>query len=208
MTTAAARTRMSPDTRREQLLELGVELFATRSLDELNIDVLAEAAGISRGLLYHYFGSKTEFHEAVVRRSVEHLIEVTAPVDAPDVLTRLSLSLEKYVDYVVDHHTAYVSIVRAAGGTNENMREIYEQAVDALVGRIFTSSTPEELAEVGVPDTPAMRLLARGWAAYAELVLLGWIEDNRGLSKAELIETLSLSLGGMAAALPAPTVVE
>ena len=110
----ASRTRMDPDSRREQLLELGVELFATRSLDELGIDVLAEAAGISRGLLYHYFGSKQEFHEAVVRRSVEHLIEVTAPVEAPDLFTRLWLSLERYVDYVVDHHAAYLSIVRAA----------------------------------------------------------------------------------------------
>jgi len=193
---------MSPDSRREQLLELGVELFATRSLDELGIDVLAEAAGISRGLLYHYFGSKQEFHEAVVRRSVELLIEVTAPVDAPDMLTRLSLSLERYVDYVVDHHAAYLSIVRAAGGSNDTMREIYESARDALVDRIFSSATPEELAEIGVPDTEAMRLLARGWSAYAEFVVLGWVEDDRGLSKAELIETLSLSLGGMAAALP------
>ena len=202
MTTASHRTRMSPDSRREQLLELGVELFATRSLDELSIDVLAEAAGISRGLLYHYFGSKAEFHEAVVRRSVELLIEVTAPVDAPDVLTRLSLSLERYVDYVVDHHAAYLSIVRAANGSNETMREIYESAVDALVGRIFTSATPEELASVGVPDTPAMRLLARGWAAYAELVVLAWVDDDRGLSKQELLDTLTGSLSGMAAALP------
>jgi len=200
--TTSPRVRMSPDSRREQLLELGVELFATRSLDELGIDVLAEAAGISRGLLYHYFGSKQEFHEAVVRRSVELLIEVTAPVDAPDVLTRLSLSLERYVDYVVDHHAAYLSIVRAAGGSNDTMREIYESARDALVDRIFSSATPEELAEIGVPDTEAMRLLARGWSAYAEFVVLGWVEDDRGLSKAELIETLSLSLGGMAAALP------
>lgn len=200
--TSSPRVRMSPDSRREQLLELGVQLFATRSLDELGIDVLAEEAGISRGLLYHYFGSKQEFHEAVVRRSVEQLIEVTAPVDAPDVVTRLARSLERYVDYVVEHHAAYVSIVRAAGGTNQTMRDIYESARGALVDRIFESATPEELADVAVPDTPAMRLLARGWSAYAELVVLGWVEDDRGLTREQLIETLSLSLGGIAASLP------
>src|SRR6476646_3852021 len=61
------RTRLSPEQRRSHLLDLGVRLFATRSLDELSIDVLAEEAGISRGLLYHYFGNKHAFHEAVVR---------------------------------------------------------------------------------------------------------------------------------------------
>ena len=54
----APRTRLTPDQRRTQLIELGVSLLATRSLDELTIDVLAEEAGISRGLLYHYFGSR------------------------------------------------------------------------------------------------------------------------------------------------------
>ena len=65
--TTTPRQRLSPDTRREQLLELGVRLFATRTLDEISIDLLAEEAGISRGLLYHYFGNKQDFHEAECR---------------------------------------------------------------------------------------------------------------------------------------------
>ena len=67
--TATARTRLSKEERRSQLLDLGVRLLSTRSLDELSIDLLAEEAGISRGLLYHYFGNKHDFHEAVVRRA-------------------------------------------------------------------------------------------------------------------------------------------
>ncbi|MDN5895962.1 MAG: TetR/AcrR family transcriptional regulator, partial [Nocardioides sp.] len=66
--TATPRVRMNPASRREQLLDLGVTLLATRSLDEISIEMLAEEAGISRGLLYHYFGNKQDFHEAVVRR--------------------------------------------------------------------------------------------------------------------------------------------
>jgi AcrR family transcriptional regulator len=42
---ATTRVRLSPDDRREQLLDLGIELLATRSLDELSIDLLAEEAG-------------------------------------------------------------------------------------------------------------------------------------------------------------------
>lgn len=201
--TTTPRLRMSPDSRREQLLELGVRLFATRTLDEISIDLLAEEAGISRGLLYHYFGNKQDFHEAVVRRSVEDLIEVTGPVDEPDLMTRMMISLGNYVGYVTTNHTAYVSITRAAAGGNETLREIYESARNALIDRIWESSTPEELAAVGLPDTPAMRLLARGWSALAEHVVLSWIEDDRGMSQDELISTLALSLAGIASTVSA-----
>ena len=78
------------------------------------------------------------------------------------------------------------------------MHEIYHSALDALIDRIFESSTPEELAAVGLPDTPAMRLMARGWAALVEYVVLAWFEDDRGLSQDELIADLALSLAGIA----------
>ena len=81
--TAPTRARLSPEERRSQLLDLGVRLLATRSLDELSIDLLAEQAGISRGLLYHYFGNKHAFHEAVVRRAADDLVAQTAPPAAP-----------------------------------------------------------------------------------------------------------------------------
>jgi AcrR family transcriptional regulator len=200
--TTTPRQRMSPDSRREQLLELGVRLFATRTLEEISIDLLAEKAGISRGLLYHYFGNKQDFHEAVVRRAVEVLIEVTGPVEEEDLITRMTVSLGNYVEYVVTNHTAYVSIIRAASSGNETMHEIYDSALNALVDRIFESSTPEELATVGISDTHAMRLMARGWAALVEKVVLGWCDDDRGMSRDQLVTTLTLSLAGIASALP------
>ena len=200
--TTTPRLRMSPDSRREQLLELGVRLFASRTLEEISIDLLAEEAGISRGLLYHYFGNKQDFHEAVVRRAVEVLIEVTGPVEEEDLITRMAVSLGNYIEYVVTNHTAYVSIIRAASSGNETMHEIYDSALNALVDRIFESSTPEELATVGIPDSPAMRLMARGWAALVEKVVLAWCDDDRDMSRDELVTTLTLSLAAIASSLP------
>src|SRR6476619_2872441 len=107
-----SRVRMSPDTRREQLLELGVRLFASRSLEDLSIETLAEAAGISRGLLYHYFGNKQEFHTAVVQRAADHLFAVTAPDGEGSPLQQLARSLERYVDYVAQNYEGFVSLLR------------------------------------------------------------------------------------------------
>ena len=114
--TTPTRTRLSPQERRNQLLDLGVRLFSTRSLDQLSIDLLAEEAGISRGLLYHYFGNKHDFHEAVVRRAADDLIAQTAPPAEGDPLERLLASVTAYVDYVLANYQGYVSLVRAAVG--------------------------------------------------------------------------------------------
>jgi AcrR family transcriptional regulator len=73
------RVRLSPEARRAQLIELGVEMLATRTLDELSVEDIAQQAGISRGLLFHYFSSKQEFHLEVARAAAHELIRRTEP---------------------------------------------------------------------------------------------------------------------------------
>ena len=184
------RTRLTPDQRRTQLIELGVSLLATRSLDELTIDVLAEEAGISRGLLYHYFGNKQDFREAVVRRAVGDLVEQTAPPEGGEPLERLLASVAAYVDYVVANYQGYVSIVRGAAGGNETLRRVYEETRAALTDRIFTEDAQGEI----IPDTPAARLMVRGWSAMGEEMVLTWVADPRGVSREQLLEALAASL--------------
>ncbi len=193
--TTTPRTRLSPEERREQLLDLGIRLLATRSLDELTIDLLAEEAGISRGLLYHYFGSKQAFHEAVVRHAAEDLIAQTLPPTDGDPLARLLRSVTAYVDYVIANHEGYVSLVKAAAGGNESLRAIYEDARSVLNGRIFREDAPHVVgAGEIVPDTPAHRLVVRGWSAMVEELVLSWIEDPSGVSREQLIGILTASL--------------
>src|ERR1700712_3821069 len=202
MTThAPARVRLSPDTRREQLLELGVRLLSTRPLDEVSIEVLAEEAGISRGLLYHYFGNKQDFHRAVVRRAVDDLVEVTAPGGGDDLVGVLTRSLEAYVDYVVANRPGYVSLVRAAAGGDEALRKLYDEARASLTDRLFDYQGPDRSGEQGISslgyqDTPVVRLMVRGWSALAESVVLSWTEDPRGVTKEELLTALAGSLFG------------
>jgi AcrR family transcriptional regulator len=184
------RTRLTPDQRRTQLLDLGVSLLATRSLDELTIDVLAEEAGISRGLLYHYFGNKHDFREAVVRRAVADLIEQTAPPEGGEPLDRLLASVTAYVDYVVANYQGYVSIVRGAAGGNETLRQMYQETRDALTDRIFTEDAQGEI----IPDTPAARLMVRGWSAMGEEMVLTWVADPRGVTRDQLLESIAASL--------------
>lgn len=206
--TATTRSRLAPDERRSQLLDLGVRLLATRSLDELSIDLLAEEAGISRGLLYHYFGNKHAFHEAVVRRAADDLIAQTAPPAEGDPLERLQVSLAAYVDYVLANFEGYVSLLKGAAGGNEALRAIHDEVRGVLSERIFTeqdsSGDPDGVL---IADTPHNRLVVRGWSAMIEELVVAWGTDPAGVTRQELLDIIAGALPalvGVAARGPAP----
>src|SRR6478672_4432363 len=193
------RIRLSPDQRRSQLLDLGVRLLATRSLDELSIDLLAEEAGISRGLLYHYFGNKHAFHEAVVRRAADDLIAQTAPLVDGEPLERLLISVTAYLDYVEANYEGYLSLVKGAAGGNDTLRQIYEEARSALTDRIFREDAQGDI----IPDTALSRLVVRGWAAMTEELVITWVQDPAGVTRADLLAVIAASLPTLVDASPA-----
>ena len=84
-----------------------------------------------------------------------------------------------YVDYVVANHEGYLSLVKGAAGGNEKLREIYEEARSALTDRVFR----EDARGVIVPDTPAARLVVRGWSAMTEELVLAWVADPTGVTR-------------------------
>ena len=61
------RVRMDPDERRDQILRVAARLFSTRPYSDVSISDIAGEAGIARGLLHHYFGSKRELYLDLVR---------------------------------------------------------------------------------------------------------------------------------------------
>src|SRR5262245_65848066 len=71
------RTRLDRDARRAQLVQLGLEMLSTRPLDKVAIDDIAAEAGISRGLLFHYFPTKRDYHVAVARAAAQELLDRT-----------------------------------------------------------------------------------------------------------------------------------
>ena len=61
------RIRLDTDERKAQLLALGRQAFAERTYDDVSIDDIAKSAGISKGLLYHYFPTKRDLYIAGLR---------------------------------------------------------------------------------------------------------------------------------------------
>jgi AcrR family transcriptional regulator len=67
--------------RREQILAAATQAFARAGFAATSLDDVAEAAGISRVLLYRHFDSKTDLYRAVLDRAVARL---TAAVGTRD----------------------------------------------------------------------------------------------------------------------------
>ncbi|HWT47775.1 MAG TPA: helix-turn-helix domain-containing protein [Mycobacterium sp.] len=77
------RRRLSPGDRRAELLALGAEVFGKRPYDAVRIDEIAERAGVSRALMYHYFPDKRAFFAAVVKDEADRLYDATNNLPPP-----------------------------------------------------------------------------------------------------------------------------
>jgi AcrR family transcriptional regulator len=172
----AVRTRLSLDARREQLIELGEELFASRPFDEISIDDIAGRAQISKGLLYHYFGSKRAFYLAVVRTGVESLREVTAVPESVPEPERTLRSLNAYLAYVEAHAAGYLQLMGSGGGADPEVAAIIDVLRQEFSGRVL-----EGLRRSGVrwgdpaAPPPLLRSAVRGWVGMVEGASLDWV---------------------------------
>ena len=114
---AEARRRLSPDDRRNELLALGAEVFGQRPYDEVRIDEIAERAGVSRALMYHYFPDKRAFFAAVVRAEGERLFEATNTPAVPgeSLFDQVRAGVLAYLHYDEQHpHGAWAAYMGMA----------------------------------------------------------------------------------------------
>lgn len=177
------------DRRRHRLLELGLELFGTRSYADISIDDIAAKASISRGLLYHYFSNKRGFYVESIRYAAARLLErVDAGREqAPD--ERLRRGLDNYLRYVEDFGTAYATFMRGGLGFDPAVSEIVEQTRDTIVDRM--------LADMGFDDAPILfRVGVRSWIGMVETASMDWLE-RREPAREDLIELLAAALRGV-----------
>jgi len=68
MAGAAARVTKAPEVRREELLDLALELCRTQGYEAMSVEQVTRAAGVAKGTFYHYFSSKADLQTQLVRR--------------------------------------------------------------------------------------------------------------------------------------------
>lgn len=183
--TAPTRVRLKPEERRAQLIDIGLRLLTTRPIHEMSVDEVAAEAGISRGLLFHYFPSKRDHYVAVVRAGGRRLLTHAEAPEEGTPTERVRGIVDGFVSFVQRRRSNYVAVVRAAAGGDELVLEVFEENREVLTDRVL------EAAGVHVP-TPLHRLAVRGWPAMAEEMALGATDEV--VTGPELVDLL---VGGL-----------
>lgn len=192
------RTRLSPQQRRAQLIELGTEMLADRPLEQISVEDIADQAGVSRGLLFHYFASKQDFHLEIVREASRSMIERTAPDPDLEPFEILRDSIANYVDYVSEKRDTFISLLRGTASGDPQMREVFEQTRTAMADRTLV-----QLAGLDMEVTPTIDLAVRGWIAFVEEATITWLRDPQ-ITRDELID---LNVNALPAVALAPSMI-
>jgi AcrR family transcriptional regulator len=173
-----AYTRLDVDERRRRLLELGTDLFARFSYDELTMARIAREAGISKALLYHYFPGKQAYFSAALEQKAAELAQLTRTDETLPPLEQLTSSLDAFLGWVDENAVAYGKLVRSAAAIPE-VREVVDRVRDATSGRILEGISP------GAPPPPGLRAAVRAWLWFMDGAILDWVE-HRDMSRDQL----------------------
>ena len=196
-----ARVRLDTDARRAQLLELGMKIFADRTYDEVSIDDLAKAAGISKGLLYHYFPTKRDLYLEGLRHTSNELLQRldVSKLDLPPI-ERIRVGIDNYLTFVSERANSYIALMRGGIGSDPEVLRIIEGSREELVERMFTGEG-SPLAG-GDHRTPLARTVLRGWIGFCEAASLDWLTHRdlpqqalRDVLVDMLLPTLRVALG-------------
>lgn len=191
--TESKRVRLSPEERRQQLITLGAQMLRERALEDISIGEIATQAGISRGLLFHYFSSKQDFHLAIVQHANAELLARTAPDKSLPLYDMLRDAVTRYIDYVSENRTSYLALLRGPASASPELVTLVTQTRHALVDRII-GEAPIPLED---PDRPRLRLAVRGWIAFVEETTLTWLREEP-IPREELVDMLVDSLPALA----------
>ncbi|HEY6759484.1 MAG TPA: TetR/AcrR family transcriptional regulator [Baekduia sp.] len=200
MTTSKG-TRLSPDARREQLVELGLELLGHTPPDQVSIEAIARAAGISKGLLYHYFPTKSDFVAAVIRQARDEVAgRMARQLDADlTVGQRLEASIDAFLGYVDEHAVGFLAIARARGGEDATVRAAIAENRARRVAAMVQFAAALAEAEPADVESPALVVALEGWLGFSEGVISVWLERRREVTRAEVRHLIRTNLLGVLA---------
>ena len=178
------RNRLSPDARHQQLLTLGIQVFGAHAYDTISTDEISRLAGISKGLLYHYFPSKKAYYLATLEAASSQLLAATQVDEQLGALDNLRNSIRLLLDFAAAQPFLFKALVRGGVGTDSETANVVEGVREALAARL--------LSLTNAPESPEQGLRLYGWLGMAEFICIRWL-DTDNISRLETEETLYTS---------------
>ena len=188
-TDSLRRRRLEPDARREQILQCAIRLFGERPYAAVSTIDIAREAGIARGLLNHYFGTKRDLYLVVVRQMVlPEEVDLVVP-DGATLDERVDICVEWFLDAVGEHGKTFVAVTGAEGvGDDPEIEKIMFEADNVAAQRVL-----EAMGLGTSPHNEQQRAVIRAYGGMAKAAVREWIRHG-SLSRAELKVLLGATL--------------
>ncbi|MEU6575359.1 TetR/AcrR family transcriptional regulator [Streptomyces sp. NPDC046805] len=177
--------RLSVEERRGQLLAAALSLFAHRAPEDVSLDDVAEAAGVSRPLVYRYFpGGKQQLYEAALGSAAEQLRQCFDEPRQGPLLPRLARALDRYLTFVVEHDAGFSALLQG-GSVVETSR------TTAIVDGVRRDAARHIYSHLGVTEPgPRLRMTVRIWITAVEAASLIWLDEDKQPPAGELRDWL------------------
>jgi AcrR family transcriptional regulator len=189
-------SRLEHDERREQILATARTLFTQRPYAAVSTMEIADAAGVTRGLLHHYFGTKRSLYLEVVKGLVDApvlgvLNALTAgPADGAS-MPSWQDSVALWMDVVETNQEAWLAAIGAGEtGRDRAMHDILNESRERTASQVITVLGLDE------KRTPEVRAVVRGFGGFAEQITREWLQRGR-LTKEQARVLLVGALPGM-----------
>ncbi len=161
------RTRLDPEVRRGLILDAATRVLSASDPTLVTFEQIAEEAGVSRALIYNYFGDKSGVIAAVYLRSIE---ELDLRLDETFRQHRHGSNPSERIRWVVRTYLAYAEENREVW----RLMGIAEAAMHPTV--VANRRARYELIASSWGGGPESRMLARGVVGLLEAASLDWLE--------------------------------
>ncbi|MBA9002940.1 MULTISPECIES: TetR/AcrR family transcriptional regulator [Thermomonospora] len=177
------RVRKEPDERRDQILRVARELFSKYPYQSVSSTQIADAAGVSRGLLNHYFGTKRELYLAAVQHMLQvPPLPVPAFVEGASVRSRVTQALDGWLELLERNRGTWITALdMMASGGDPELGRILDEARDRAVDRVCEVVGLAPLAA----EHDEVRSALRGFSGMAEATTREWLKFGR-LTRAQV----------------------
>jgi AcrR family transcriptional regulator len=196
--------RLEHDERRAQILACARRLFSERHYEAVPMAEIAREAGVARGLLHHYFGTKRELFLEVVRSMVELPADLF-PADETGGRRRdevLGEAVDRWLEMLERNRGTWLASLGAQGfGRDPELEAVLDEARERAVDRLVALVREDDHAPAASgrerasarDGTPELRALLRSFGGLAEAASLEWLERRR-LTREQVKQLLLRSL--------------
>jgi AcrR family transcriptional regulator len=181
-------TRLPRTARRAQLLRAAQDVFVTQGYHSAAMDDIAEAAGVSKPVLYQHFPGKLDLYLALLDQSIEGLVDaVRAALESTeDNDLRVTATMEAYFDFVADPGRAFRLVFESDLTSEPSVRARVEQVLQEcaeLVSAVIAK-------DAGLSEAQS-HLLAVGLIGIAQVSARYWITTGEVIPRDEAVRLVS-----------------